>query len=152
MRHPFIIRNKKIENRNLSIFGNLFSNFFNNPSNRSAFAKALSAPLRTRLDYVGLARKTFLVEQLPEGALPYYTKESKRIDFLKIRGKDLIIKGKFTFPTFQIFNNPTIKIADVKSRRFNIIDSSMQKAKNEIMAQEDSMIFEALDKLGKDNG
>lgn len=32
-------------------------------------------PLRRNLDYQSIARKTFLVEQLPDGALPIYDKE-----------------------------------------------------------------------------
>jgi hypothetical protein len=32
-------------------------------------------PLRTRRDYTSVGRKTFLVEQLPDGALPIYDKD-----------------------------------------------------------------------------
>jgi len=39
---------------------------------RMNLAASMIAPLRPRLDYEGLARRVFLVEPLPEGALPVY--------------------------------------------------------------------------------
>lgn len=58
-----------------------------------------------------------------------------------------VFANRVTVPQFQIFNNPTIKISDVKSRRFNIIDRNVRKAKQQIMAQEDASIFEALENI-----
>ncbi len=55
---------------------------------------------------------------------------------------------RVTIPTFEIFTSPNIKIDDVKRRRFNLIDRAVQQAKEEIMSQEDSSIFEVLDKIG----
>jgi hypothetical protein len=52
-----------------------------------------------------------------------------------------------TLPTFDIVSNPTVRLSDVR-RRFNLIDRAVQKARQEIMAQEDSSIFDALDKIG----
>ena len=64
---------------------------------------------------------------------------------------EVIPKEKTTFhvtiPSFEVYSNPTIKISDVKKRRFNMIDRSVQKAKQEIMSQEDSSIFDALEKI-----
>lgn len=39
---------------------------------RARLAAAMVAPLRQRLDYQSLARQTFMIEQMPEGALPTY--------------------------------------------------------------------------------
>ena len=44
-----------------------------------------------------------------------------------------------------MFSNPTVRIAEVKRRRFNVIDRAVQKARQEIMAQEDANVFAALD-------
>ena len=38
-----------------------------------------------------------------------------------------------------------MRIAEVKRRRFNVIDRAVQKARQEMMAQEDANIFQALD-------
>jgi|SRR6478609_1709351 len=42
---------------------------------RRKLAQAMAFPLRYRRDYVGIARKTFLIEQMPEGALPVYDRD-----------------------------------------------------------------------------
>jgi len=42
---------------------------------RQKLAASMTQPLRTRRDYASIGRKTFLVEQLPDGALPYYDKD-----------------------------------------------------------------------------
>jgi hypothetical protein len=50
-------------------------------------------------------------------------------------------------PPFEVFSSPTIKIDEVKRRRFNLIDRSVQKARQQIMSRTDDAIFRALDKL-----
>ena len=39
----------------------------------------------------------------------------------------------------------SVRIAEVKRRRFNVIDRAVQKARQEIMAQEDANVFAAID-------
>lgn len=50
-----------------------------------------------------------------------------------------------TVPEFELYSNPTVRIAEVKRRRFNVIDRAVQKARQEIMAQEDANVFAAID-------
>lgn len=42
---------------------------------RLRLAASMIAPIRRQLDYSSIARRTFLVEQLPEGALPIYDRD-----------------------------------------------------------------------------
>ena len=42
---------------------------------RAKLAASMTQPLRTRRDYMSVGRKTFLVEELPDGALPIYDKD-----------------------------------------------------------------------------
>ncbi len=44
-------------------------------SGREQLARAMVAPIRQRMDYQSIARRTFLVEQMPEGALPVYGRD-----------------------------------------------------------------------------
>ena len=128
----------------------------------SALGASMVQPIRRSLNYQGIARAMFPVQQLPQGALPIYDRgfEGYKHDAIKISSRGVVYRkgdlsklvGRVTIPQFQIFSNPTIRISDVKSRRFNLIDRAVHKAKNVIMAQEDSMIFDALDKLGSKNG
>lgn len=56
-----------------------------------------------------------------------------------------VFGDRVTVPELELFSNPTVRIHEVKRRRFNVIDRAVQKARQEIMAQEDANIFAALD-------
>ena len=59
-----------------------------------------------------------------------------------------MFSDRVTVPEFEVVSNPTVRIAEVKRRRFNVIDRAQQKARQEIQAQEDANIFSALDFAG----
>lgn len=59
-----------------------------------------------------------------------------------------VFSDRVTVPDFEVVSNPTVRIAEVKRRRFNVIDRAQQKARQEIQAQEDANIFAALDYAG----
>lgn len=116
---------------------------------KMALAQAMANPIRRNLDYQGIARRAVVVDPLPQGALPVYDRD---IDVTAVvissngSGPESRIFGdRVTVPEFEIFSNPTVRIAEVKRRRFNVIDRAVQKARQEIMAQEDANIFAAID-------
>ena len=43
-----------------------------NPALMARLARSMAAPIRRRIDYQGIARKVFMVEQLPPGAALIY--------------------------------------------------------------------------------
>jgi len=53
----------------------IISQFINSSEGRSRLAASMIAPLRARIDYSSVARRTFLVDQIPEGALPVYDRD-----------------------------------------------------------------------------
>ena len=114
-----------------------------------AFAQAMANPIRRNLDYHGMARRALVVDPLPQGAMPTYDRD---IDVAAVvvssngTGPESRVFGdRVTVPEFEVYANPTVRIAEVKRRRFNVIDRAVQKARQEIMAQEDANIFAALD-------
>jgi hypothetical protein len=114
-----------------------------------ALAQAMANPIRRNLDYHGIARRALVVDPLPQGALPTYDRD---IDVAAVvissngTGPESRVFGdRVVVPEFEVFSNPTVRIAEVKRRRFNVIDRAVQKARQEIMAQEDANIFAALD-------
>jgi len=114
-----------------------------------ALAQAMANPIRRNLDYHGIARRALVVDPLPQGALPTYDRD---IDVVAVviasngTGPESRVFGdRVTVPEFEIYANPTVRIAEVKRRRFNVIDRAVQKARQEIMAQEDANVFAALD-------
>lgn len=114
-----------------------------------ALAQAMANPIRRNLDYQGIARRALVVDPLPQGALPVYDRD---IDVAAVvvssngsGGESRVFGDRVTVPEFELYSNPTVRIAEVKRRRFNVIDRAVQKARQEIMAQEDANVFAAID-------
>jgi hypothetical protein len=114
-----------------------------------ALAQAMASPIRRNLDYHGIGRRCLVVDPLPQGALATYDRD---IDVTAVvissngTGPESRVFGdRVVVPEFEIFSNPTVRIAEVKRRRFNVIDRAVQKARQEIMAAEDANLFAALD-------
>lgn len=59
-----------------------------------------------------------------------------------------ILRGEpFVLPTYDMVSNPTMRIADIQRRRFNIIDHAQESVRQATQAQEDAAIFAALDAM-----
>ncbi len=126
-----------------------------------ALGQAMANPIRRNLDYQGVARKALVVDPLPQGALPVYDRD---IDVAAVvvssngaAPESRVFGDRVTVPEFEVVSNPTVRIAEVKRRRFNVIDRAQQKARQEIQAQEDANVFSALEfagnsDLGGENG
>ena len=113
-----------------------------------ALGQAMANPIRRNLDYQGVGRKALVVDPLPQGALPVYDRD---IDVAAVvvssngsAPESRVFGDRVTVPEFEIVSNPTVRIAEVKRRRFNVIDRAQQKARQEIQAQEDANVFGAL--------
>jgi len=127
----------------------LISRAINTQDGKISLAQAMANPIRKNLDYHGIARRVLVVDPLPQGATPTYDRD---IDVAAVvvssngTGVESRVFGdRVTVPEFEIFSNPTVRISEVKRRRFNVIDRAVQKARQEIMAQEDANVFAALD-------
>ena len=113
-----------------------------------ALGQAMANPIRRNLDYQGVGRKALVVDPLPQGALPVYDRD---IDVAAVvvssngsAPESRVFGDRVTVPEFEVVSNPTVRIAEVKRRRFNVIDRAQQKARQEIQAQEDANVFAAL--------
>lgn len=153
MKHPITINASKSYNT-----ATFMAQYLSTTAGRMALASSMIAPLRTTLDYQSIGRKAFPMEPLQTGALPCYNRRFND-KIIKIGGNgkayntrshgQRIFGKKVTVPQFEIFSNPTINIEEIKSRRFSIINRSIQKARQELMSQEDSMTFAALDRAAE---
>jgi len=105
--------------------------------------------LRLRRDYTSVARKAFLVEQLPDGALPIYDKDPNVTAFVVgEEGENILAITKprrVIFPLFEIASNPEIPLTQVKERRFDLIERAQDLAKAQIQAAEDARAFDVMD-------
>ena len=116
---------------------------------RVALAQAMVEPIRRALEYQAVGRKLLMVDELPQGALARYEKDVRATaTVISRRGgvPDMIVEGEeILVPTFEIATNPTIRISEVKARRFYIVDRAQIKAKEAIQKEEDTNIFNAID-------
>lgn len=133
----------------------LIKQALNSESGKIALGQAMANPIRRNLDYMGVGRKALVVDPLPQGALPVYDRDiDVRAVVVSSNGsapESRVFGDRVTVPEFEIVSNPTVRIAEVKRRRFNVIDRAQQKARQEIQAQEDTNVFAALDFAANDD-
>jgi hypothetical protein len=127
----------------------IIAQYINTAGGRAKLAASMTQPLRLRRDYTSVGRKTFLVEQLPDGALPIYDKDPGVTAYvIGEEGQNILAIAKsrrVIFPLFEIASNPEIPLTQVKERRFDLIERSQDLARAEIQAEEDTRVFEVLD-------
>lgn len=115
---------------------------------RTALAQAMVEPIRRSLEYQAVGRKLLMVDELPQGALPRYERDvASTATVIARQGAvpDQIQEGEEVLvPTFEIAAHPTIRLSEIKARRFYIVDRAQIKAKEAIQKEEDRNIFSAL--------
>lgn len=129
----------------------LISEYIKSPAGRAKLAASLTQPLRQRRDYTAVGRRTFLVEQLPDGALPIYDKDPDVTAYVVgEEGQNILAITKprrVIFPLFEIASNPEIPLTQIKERRFDLIERSQDLARAQIQAAEDERVFAVLDAI-----
>lgn len=129
----------------------LISEYIKTAAGRAKLAASMVQPLRLRRDYTAVGRKTFLVEQLPDGALPIYDKDPEVAAFVVgEEGQNIVSIQKprrVIFPLFEVASNPEIPLTQIKERRFDLIERSQDLAKAQIQAAEDERVFAVLDAI-----
>ena len=129
----------------------LIGKYIKTPAGRAKLAASMTQPLRTRRDYAAVGRKTFLVEQLPDGALPIYDKDPDVTAYVVgEEGENILAITKprrVIFPLFEIASNPEIPLTQIKERRFDLIERAQDLARSMIQAAEDERVFAILDSI-----
>src|SRR5271157_1547969 len=127
----------------------IIAEYMKTASGRVKLAASMVQPLRLRRDYTSVGRKTFLVEQLPDGALPIYDKDPNVTAYVVgEEGQNILAIQKprrVIFPLFEVSSNPEIPLTQVKERRFDLIERAQDLAKAEIQAEEDTRVFDVMD-------
>lgn len=133
MRHPIIINFEgKISIRQKTV-SSIIAKYLSSHAGRAKLASSMLQPLRTTTDYNSIGRKVFSVESVPEvvklscdNIVENYYKHQEIL--INSRGKiqkryvNRIKSIKITIPKFELYDNPTVRISEVKRRRFNFID------------------------------
>jgi hypothetical protein len=118
------------------------------PEGRVVLAQVMVEPIRRSLEYQAVGRKLLMVDELPQGALARYERDVASVAHVISRKgavPDLYTEGEEVLvPTFEIAVHPTVRLAEIKARRFYIVDRAQIKAKEAIQKEEDTNIFMAL--------
>lgn len=129
----------------------IISDYIKTAAGRHKLAASMTQPLRTRRDYMSVGRKTFLVEQLPDGALPIYDKDPDVTAYVVgEEGENILAITKprrVIFPLFEIASNPEIPLTQIRERRFDLIERAQDLGRAMIQAEEDSRVFGVLDAI-----
>ncbi len=129
----------------------VISEYIKTAAGRSKLAASMQQPLRSRRDYSAVGRKTFLVEEIPDGALPVYDKDPDVSAYVVGEEGESILAiqkpKRVIFPMFEIASNPEIPLTQIKERRFDLIERAQDLAKAQIQAAEDERVFAILDSI-----
>lgn len=124
------------------------------PMGRARLAASMIQPLRTRRDYASVARKAYLVEQLPDGALPYYDRDPEVVAYMiGEEGANIVSQAKpkrILIPLFEIASNPQMALTEIKETRYDLIQREIDLGKAEIQATEDAKSFSLMDAAAAD--
>ena len=95
----------------------IISEYIRTAAGRAKLAASMIQPLRLRRDYTAVGRKTFLVEQLPDGALPIYDKDPDVAAYVIGEEGENVVQvvkpRRFNVPLFEIATNPQIPLTQI---------------------------------------
>lgn len=115
---------------------------------RQAIGAQMAVPIRTELDYVGVARKFFEIDVLAQGQIARYDKDIEvRAFTVAKRGKvyEWTVEGEYVEPkTWEIFAPASIRLSQIQQRRFNILDRTQEKIRIQTQLQEDDQFIALL--------
>ncbi len=121
------------------------------PAGRTKLATSMTQPLRLRRDYTAVGRKTFLVENLPDGANAYYDKDADVAAYVVGEEGENIVSmlksRRIQIPLFEIACNPEIPLTQIKERRYDMIERAQDLARAQIQAAEDERVFAIMDAI-----
>ena len=115
---------------------------------RVALAQAMVEPIKTSLMYQAIGRKLLMVDELPQGALPRYERDiAVKSAVIPKRGSvptHVVEAEELLVPVIEIASNPTIKLTEIRSRRYYIVDRAQVRAKDSLQRQEDTEVFSVI--------
>jgi hypothetical protein len=107
--------------------------------------------LRDRRDYSSVGRKTFLVEQLPDGAQAIYDKDPDVTAYVIGEEGESIMAvtrpRRVIFELFEIAALPKAPISQVKERRYDLLKRMQDLGKAQVQAAEDDRVFSIMDAI-----
>lgn len=133
----------------------LMTSLLSTSQGRSKIAASIQEPLRSLRDYQSVGRKAFMIDELPDGALPIYDKDPDTPAFVVGEEGDSVqtsVKSsRLLVPVFEVASYITVPFSQVKERRYDIVSRIKKKSKDEVFRVEDQKIFAAMGVAGDNN-
>jgi len=123
---------------------------------RKLLAAEMNAPLKQFRDYEAVGRRTFVVDPLGKGELPYYDKDIDT-NALVIAEDGESVKQILTgvdrvfVPTFEIATLVEIPYTEVQQKRYDLESRVKQRTRQDIFLAEDKRIFGMMKKAVEAN-
>jgi len=132
----------------------IVANYIKTGAGRAKIATSMIKPLRSERDYSSVARKAYLVEQIPDGTLPIYDRDPDVIAYVVgEEGENILSVAKpsrVLFPLFEIAANPEVPFTQIKERKYDLVTRSQTLAKTHIQEEEDTRSFAIMDAAATD--
>jgi len=133
----------------------IMTNLLSTATGRQKLAASMVEPLRTLRDYQSVGRRAFVLDELPDGALPIYDMDPDISGYVVGEEGDsvqtVVKSNRILVPTFELAALPKVPFTQVKERRFDIVARVKKKAQNQIFRREDELIFGMMSKASAGN-
>lgn len=145
---------------------NTYDNYLSSPQNdiwealmteagRNALGAQMAIPIRSELDYQGVARRFFEIDVLAQGQIARYDKDiDVKAYVVSKRGAvdQWTVEGEYVEPkTWEIFAVGEIRLSEIQQRRFNVLDRTQEKLRIQTQITEDTQFLQLLDTIADGN-
>lgn len=112
---------------------------------RRLIGAQMAVPIRTQLDYQGVARKFFEIDVLKPGEIARYDKDVSSIATVVAKRSEVIQyiwEGEYVEPTtWEIFAPWSVRLSELNKRRFNVLDRGQEKMRIAMQIEEDTQFL-----------
>ena len=112
---------------------------------RQALGAQMAIPIRTQLDYQGMARRFFEIDVLGQGQIARYDKDINAFASTvtkKGQSVQFIVEGEYVEPiTWEIFAPAAIRLKEIQQRRFNVLDRMQERIRIAVQIEEDTQFL-----------
>lgn len=112
---------------------------------RQALGAQMAIPIRTQLDYQGMARRFFEIDVLGQGQIARYDRDINAFAATvtkKGESVQFIVEGEYVEPiTWEIFAPAAIRLKEIQQRRFNVLDRMQERIRIAVQVEEDTQFL-----------
>ena len=112
---------------------------------RQALGAQMAIPIRTQLDYQGMARRFFEIDVLGQGQIARYDRDINAFAATvtkKGESVEFVVEGEYVEPvTWEIFSPAAIRLKEIQQRRFNVLDRMQERIRIAVQIEEDTVFL-----------